>query len=193
MVHIIYDDRTPEDYGRILGELIRQEITEFKFHPATVLKNSVVESINFSHKKIVREAKESGEKEVIIFEQDIFFTSPDSWKYFMDNKPKVFDVYLGGTYLINKPDEWAAPRIKVNEWVGSHCIIISERYYDTFLSVPDNDHIDTVQKGRGEFYVCFPFIGMQRPGHSRNCDAPVNYNHTLNAEWFMDGNKFELK
>ena len=101
----------------------------------------------------------------------------------MKNKPKEFDVYIAGTYLINRPEDYNSPVIKVDAWVGNHLIIVSERYYDKFLSVPDNEHIDVAQNGLGDFYVCFPFAALQRPGFSSNCKVEVNYNSSLKKEW----------
>lgn len=50
-LNIIYDNRHSEDYGRLLGEFMVQDIYDFKFWDAVILKDSVVKSINASHKK----------------------------------------------------------------------------------------------------------------------------------------------
>lgn len=101
IVNVIYDMRhTPEDYGRLLGEFIVQGITRYKFWDAVVLKNSVINSIAASHKMIVQDAKDRGLRETIIMEQDATFTSPNAWKYFLDNKPTEFDLYLWGSHVV---------------------------------------------------------------------------------------------
>jgi hypothetical protein len=181
-LHIIFDDRKIEKYDPLITELKRQRITDFEIFPC-ILRPNVVASINASHKMIVRMAKESGLKEVCIAEDDLMFKSAHGWSYFVRNKPAEFDIYIGGTYLIDKPETWEPPLVKVKDYVGNHLIIVAEKYYDRFLSVSDNDHIDTAQGGLGDFYVCFPFAALQRPGFSSNNMAIVNYNAPLKEEW----------
>lgn len=165
-----------------MKELDRQGIYNFVLWPP-VEKPRVVESINASHKAIIRWAKEQGLKEVVIAEDDMMIMADDGWQHFLNNKPDDYDVYIGGTYLINAPENWKPPLIKVKEWVGNQLIIVHEKYYDRFLSVPDNLHVDMAQSGLGDFFVCFPFAALQRPGFSHNAKTEVNYNAQLKPEW----------
>ena len=181
-VNIIFDSRQNEDYGRLLSEFITQEIVNYKFWDAIIYTDSVIKSINASHKMIVRAAKDNKEIECVVAEQDLEFSSPNSLKYFLENKPQTFDVYIGGSYLIDDRNEYKAPLVKVNEWIGNHFYIISEKYYDKFLALPDDHHIDIVQKGLGDFYLCYPMVALQRPGFSANNHADVNYNLLLREE-----------
>ncbi len=178
-LNIIYDNRQSEDYQRLLDEFVEQGIEDYHFWNAIVHKNSVVESINASHKMIVQWAKDKGKSHVVIAEQDLHFTDKGAWQYFLDSMPDDFDVYIGGNYLIDNRCVYEPPLVKVNEWVGNHLIIVSEKYYDRFLSVPDNLHIDTAQCGLGDFYVCFPMPALQRPGWSSNNKAICDYNKSL--------------
>lgn len=177
MINVIYDNRHSEDYERLIKEFNEQGCC-YKFWEAEVYAHSVVESISASFKKIITWAKQNEMDEVIIAEQDLFFTSPNSWKYFLENKPKEFDVYIGGSYLIDNRNEYKAPLVKVNEWVGNHLIIVNKRYYDTWLNTNSKLHCDTAQSGLGEFYLCFPMIALQRAGLSANHQGNqiVNYN-----------------
>lgn len=184
IIHVIYDNRHPSDYERLIGEFEKQNIIDYNFWQAEVYPHSVLESITASFKKIVRWAKENNLDEVQIAEQDLFFTSPNSYKYFIENKPKEFDVYISGSYLTDNRNEYKSPLIKVREWVGNHLIIVHSKYYDIFLNIPDNNHVDTIQSGLGDFYVCFPYIGLQRPGRSANNNNElVNYNNILPKEY----------
>ena len=178
-LNVIYDDRSPEDYDRLIKLFNEQGIVNYKFWDAVVLTHSIVESISESHKSIIRWAKENNLKECYIAEQDLFFTMPNGWEYFIDNKPESFDIYLGGNYLIDNPHEWKPPLIKLRRYVGNHCIVVSEKYYDTFLSVDSKQHIDTAQDDLGDFYCCYPFVALQRSGWSANAKAIVNYNTTI--------------
>lgn len=181
-LNIIFDDRYSERYDLLVKEFERQNITDFEIWPC-IIRPNVLESITLSFKMIVKMAKDSGLNEVAIGEDDLMFPSKNGWEYFLNNKPENFDVYIGGTYYINKPDDYKPPVIKVKEWVGNHLIIIHKKYYDTFLSLPENSHCDTANSGKGDFYVCFPFAAIQRPSYSANNMAFVNYNSILKPEW----------
>src|SRR5450631_2491154 len=97
MINVIYDNIHVEDKDRLIKEFNEQHCY-YKFWDAIIINYKPVESINSSHKMIVRWAKENKMKECIIAEQDLTFTSPNSWKYFKENKPKEFDLYLACTY-----------------------------------------------------------------------------------------------
>ncbi len=185
-IHVLYDNRRIEKWEPLIQELRSQEVAPTKVWEP-ILEKTVVESINLSHKAIIKYAKEKGLPEVCIIEDDLMFSGNGAWDYFMRNKPLGFCIYSGGTYLINNPEEYKEPLIKVNEYVGNQLIVVSERYYDTFLSVPDNAHIDVAQSGLGDFYVCFPMVALQRPGFSANAQAKVNYNTILKPEWIYNG------
>ena len=181
-VNILFDDRRIELYEVILAEMERQRITDYRIcNP--ILDNSIVTSINISQKQIVAEAKDLGHNECYIMEQDVWFPAEDGWQYFLNNKPKEFDIYIGGSYLVDNRIDYISPVTKVNEWVGNHCIIIHEKYYDTFLDTDENLHIDTAQAGRGDFYLCYPMAALQRPSKSANNGYElVNYNKILTKE-----------
>ena len=172
-LNIILDDRKPERYGLLLGEMIRQGITDYEFFPCHIVP-SVVESINLSHKMIVRKAKEEGLTEVCIAEDDLMFPAKDGWDFFLSNKPKEFDLYLAASYI---------PPVSNNKICGFHLYIVAEKFYDRFLSVPDNVHIDTEMNNlKGDYKFCYPFPALQRPGFSSNNKTDVNYNKILKEE-----------
>jgi hypothetical protein len=181
---VIYDCRRPEKYPLFIEELRLQGINEFEVHPAIVLSHSVVESISESFKSVIKSAKENGDKNICIMEDDIMFSSPKSWGYFLNNKPEKFDIYIGGTYVMDNRIEYKAPVIKVNNYVGNHCIIVNESYYDMWLQTDSKKHCDTVHEC-GEFYLCFPFIALQRVGWSANNGTLVDYNHKIPKEYIL--------
>lgn len=167
-VNVIFDSRhTPQDYERLLGEFITQGITKFKFWDAVVLTHSVIDSIAASHKMIVQDAKDRGLKECIVLEQDAAFTSPNAWKYFVDNKPKDFDLYLWGSLTVPISNKIIC---------GFQLYIISGKFYDTFLAVKENQHIDTAMNDvEANFHFCYPFPCLQRVGFSANNNEVVDY------------------
>lgn len=176
-INIIYDSRRSEYYEPLIKTLSEQGITDYEIWPCLILP-SVIESINLSHKLIVRDAKQKGLREVCIWEQDCMFTSPNGWKHFLEGIPPFpFDIYLAGTYGLDRPITG-----KTNKINGLHCYILRGRFYDTFLSTPDNQHIDTSLDNLGIYYVDYPFTAIQRPGWSANSKAFSDKNMELKDE-----------
>lgn len=163
-LNIIHDNRFFERFGLLMYELERQGITDFKIWDAIIDRKTVVESINASHKMIVRWAKENNLKEVLIAEDDLMFPNQNGFKYFMDNKPEKYDVYIGGSYLIDNRIKYEKPNVKVPEWAGNQLVMISERYYDTFLNLPDETHIDSVQQSFGSIFYASQWLRCK--GHA---------------------------
>lgn len=122
--------------------------------------------INKAFKKIVRWAKEQGLKMVCIGEDDLIFSAPGAWQYYLDNLPDDFDIYSGGIYSGEIKDG----RI-MNGFSGNTLITVHQRFYDFFLNINPNDHID---RACGNF--CFekmyrivdPFVVFQMQGYSDN-------------------------
>lgn len=175
--YILYDDRKFEMLPLIEEEMKRQGIKKYHIR-SPILCSPVFKSISVSQKAIVREAKEMGLKRCCLMEEDNFFPAGDGWQYFLSNMPDKFSIYLGGSYLVDKDIEYTYPVTKVNAYVGHHCIIIDESYYQTFLDTTEEGHIDTEQEGRGDFYLCYPMAALQRPSKSANHNNELaNYNN----------------
>ena len=172
-LNIIYDDRRFERYAPLINELLRQGIADYKFWNPIYHKD-VVTSINLSHKQIVLWAKLVGLKEVCIAEDDLMFTHPTSWVYFLDQKPKEYELYLACSY----------GGLSEKQTIGFHLYCVHECFYDKFLSVPDNVHIDTAMwpLGKEKFHFCYPFPALQRAGFSSNNKAFADYNTVLKEE-----------
>lgn len=135
-------------------------------------KEETIESINASHKMIVRLAKDAALPEVCIFEDDVFFPAESGWGYWLRSKPAAYKIYLGGTYGPRNDRQADYP-------VGLHAYFIHSSFYNEFLSLPPYVHIDTALKGKGPFDVCYPFAAIQRKGWSANHRKEVDYNTVL--------------
>lgn len=178
-INIIYDNRHSERYDLLLNQFAEQGITDFKFWHCLIY-NDVVESINASHKMIVKYAKDIGLKEICIAEDDLMFSCKGAWDYFLKNKPKEFDLYLAATYI---------PPITNNKVCGFHLYIISEKFYDAFLGVDKKIHIDTAMDDlKGDYHFCYPFPALQKSGFSANNKSVVDYNKVLKKEDIYDCN-----
>lgn len=156
-INIIFDARRQEKYDPLINELESHGVKDFEIWPCLLLPD-VVQSINASHKMLVRNAMESGDKEVCIAEDDLMFTAKGSWDYFLKNKPDYseYDLYLAATYI---------PEDVPSKVCGFHLYCVSSRFYEKFLSVPDFCHIDTeMDRLKGVYKFCYPFPALQRPG-----------------------------
>lgn len=185
-INIIYDSRNSDDYGRLIEQFIGQSVVpKYKIWDCIRYDDSVVKSINASHKMIVRWAKENNMNRVVIAEQDIEFTHPTAWEYFLKNVPDKFGIYLACSYIKN-----AVPNSDVvnNLICGFHLYILDSSCYDAFLSVPDDQHIDVAVGGLGlDVKFCKPFPALQRSGFSANNKTIVNYNAILKEEEIYRG------
>jgi hypothetical protein len=123
---------------------------------------------------IVEDALEQGLEFTIIFEDDIKFTDIGAWDYFLANKPKSFDLYLGGIYLGD-----ILPDNTVKSFTALHCYIIHCKFYSTFLSTPDNIHIDNSLANLGDYHVCNPMVAIQYGGYSSNTGKDETYDNLL--------------
>lgn len=178
IAHILINPYRPVPNATLYAELDRHGI-DAKFWEPVYDSQDIVRSINLSHKRIVQFAVDHYLPEICIMEEDVMFPAPDGWQYFQANKPSSFDLYLGGTYGLNKKAldrvaDGAGP-VEIHNFAGLHCYIINNSYYTKFLSLPEDKHIDD-QPGLGLFYVCAPFAALQYPGWSSNARRTVDYN-----------------
>ena len=174
-LNLILDSRRVEKYEPLIKELAAQNITDYEIWPCVIM-NDVPQSINASHKMIVRDAKEKGLPEVCLAEDDVFFPAADGWQHFLRNKPSPedYDIYVAATYCIP---------ISNNILCGFHLYCVSAKFYNAFLSIPDKEHIDTAANDlKGVWKFCYPFAALQRPGFSANNMSIVNYNAIFQPE-----------
>ena len=193
IANIIIDPNRPQKNKTLENEVSKQGIMA-RVWRAIPDSNSVKRSINLSHKQIVKYAKESRLAGVCILEEDVKFYGENGWRYFLENIPADYDIYLGGVYGptpdthtmrgAEKPAEFI-----VKEFSGFHCYLVNERFYDNYLSVPDNTHIDGLMKNLGKFVVCYPFAALQHPGWSSNCRKNTDYNKQIPLEDIYEGTR----
>lgn len=139
------------------------------------------ENISLAHKQIVEYAKVAGWPEVCIGEDDLKFYAPGAWKYFLENKPDDYDLYLSSIYVGDIKDG------TTDDFCGMTLYFISERFYDTFLNTDPDDHIDRSLKGKGRFVVCDPFIACQYDGHSGNTMKDEKYERLMEGRNLFKG------
>lgn len=144
-----------------------------RYWPATILKNTI-QAISISHRNIVRWAKENHLPEVCIAEDDILFTSKNSYEYFLQEKPEDYDIYLGGFYSGAVLEDGT-----MYSFCGLHLYSVHSRYFDTFLNTHPMRNIDAAQAGRGKFIACNPLVAKQRNGYSFHRKQIVDDEHRV--------------
>jgi hypothetical protein len=173
-IAVIHNFDSATRFDLLMEEFKSQKIRDFKFFPSVHDNYSVKKAINLAHKQCVRYALENGLPEICIMEDDVHFTNNGSFNYFLQNKPQDFDIYLSGIYLGKILEDNS-----VNDFAGFHCYIVNKRFYETYLSVPDDAHIDRALAGLGKYIVCNPFIAIQHNGFSYNTKMDMNYDDLL--------------
>ena len=174
VLNVICGNRS-ERMPKLLNELQIQGL-EYKLWQGIHDVDSVVRSINLSHKQIVQYAKDNDLESICIAEDDIKFTCPTSYKYFLDNKPQKFDLYLGGIYLGDIREDNS-----VASFTGMHLYIIDKYFYDLFLQTDQNTHIDISLSDMGLYKVCNPFAAIQFNGFSSNTGKDENYDSIIST------------
>lgn len=178
-IHIIHDNRLVGRYEALMKEFEEQGVVDYKIWEIVECVNSVITSINLSHKRIVSWAKSEGLKEVCIAEDDLCFTAKGGWSHFLNQKPEKFSLYLWGSYIVPLTNKCIC---------GFQLYVVGEEFYDTFLNTPTDVHIDTYfDKVEGDYRFCYPFSALQRACFSANNKAITNYNTSLRPEDIWKG------
>lgn len=140
-----------------------------------VTGNTPKVNIQKAHKGIVQWAKENNLTECCIAEDDLKWCGTGAWKYFIDNKPNDYDLYLSG-YYGGRPDK----NNIIKNFSGLTLYFIHSRFYDKFLSADETFHLDSAMGILGgKYVVCPQFVCIQSPGHSDNVRKYVDYKKRL--------------
>lgn len=178
---IIHDSGRKERVANLMSQLKTQNIRSYFIFPAIHDRKSVKRGINLAHKSIIEVARDGKMDMVAVMEDDVAFTHPDAWKFFLSQIPKSFDVYLGGCYI---------PEFRgdvLHSWCGMHCYIVHQRFYDRFLSLPEDEHIDRALAGLGEYHLCKPMVAIQNNGYSSNTKREEDYSPLLSGVELFKG------
>jgi len=181
-LNIITGNR-PERKQPLMEEIKRQGITNYTFWDSVYSPVSTKVGISEAHQQIVRYAKLAEFSDVMIAEDDFTGSHPDSFKYFLANCPRQFDLYLSQVFLGDLDEN-----NRVKSFTGMTLYIVHSRFYDRFLSVDPNEHIDhELSRIGGLFHVCNPFAFRQRNGWSSNTGKEENYDDLLASRTFFGG------
>lgn len=161
-----------EDRLLSISKQAKQQGFAIKFYEG-IKEMQAFKGISKAHKHIVQDAKEIGLEKVIICEDDCVFSAPNAFDYYLSKMPEDFDLYMGMIYA----GEIKEGRI-MNGFSGLTLYTVHNRFYEKFLAVNPNDHLDRHLGNtafKNKYYVCEPFVCYQSGGFSDNCRQNMNY------------------
>lgn len=170
-IHVIC---LPQRKPLIEKEFAKHNITDYRLWPAIEDRMIRKRGINQAHKQIVIWAKCNNLPEVLIAEDDMVFTAKGAFEYFLENKPTDYDLYLASVYTGTIEEDRTC-----KDFRGMTLYFISSQFYDTFLSTPQNQNIDSALMRLGKYVVCQPFTALQREGYSYHLKIMTTYGHYL--------------
>lgn len=170
-IHVIC---LPQRKELIEKEFANYNITDYKLWPAIIDRMVPPRGISAAHKQIVVWAKYQGLSEVLIAEDDMVFTAKGAFEYFLEKKPEDYDLYLASVYCGKIEADNTC-----KDFRGMTLYFISSRFYDTFLSTPEKQNIDSALMRLGKYVVCEQFTALQREGYSYHLKMMTRYGHYL--------------
>lgn len=169
----------------LMEEINRQGVTNYTLWDSVHSPVSAKSGINAAHRQIVEYARLAEFPDVMIAEDDFIGSHPDSFKYFLTNRPRQYDLYLSQVFLGDVGED-----SRVKDFTGMTLYMVNQRFYDKFLSVDPHEHIDReLSRIGGLFYVCQPFTFWQRNGFSSNTGKEESYEQLKSTRIFFGGNQ----
>lgn len=183
VIHVLTTEHRKDRHKSIVAQSESQgfDIKWFKGERGEEIKD-VKKCICQGHKSIIQYAKENGLDDVLICEDDVRFFAIGSLDYFIENKPKSYDLYCGIVYQ----GEVKEQRI-INGMSGTMtCYFVHNRFYDVILNdVAIDSHIDRSLGDlahKYEYYVPPMYVCEQSGSYSDNLRRKMNYKPYLEGK-----------
>lgn len=173
IIHLKGTDYSSDRLHSFIKEMNEQGIEDYKVWDG-IHDSNRIRAISRAHKQVVSYAKENNLPEICIMEDDCIFLGKGAFEYYLRNKPIHYDLWLGGISNRLKTQE-----DYITDFRGLTLYTINKRFYDTFLSVPENVNIDAAMKGLGEYYLCPKVICTQKAGYSYHKKRHADYSYLL--------------
>ncbi len=174
-------ERPPHFVGELKAFGIEYDVVEGIRHE----KGSTGVSLAF--RKVIQENYDK--QFTLIFEDDVKFTSKHSrenWDICVSKLPPDFDILIGGSYSFDTMIQGRG-LIRVGDFSGLHCTLVSKRAYDALLAHDPEKHHPHIDRYLGNLskmellnvYLCDPMIAVQYPGYSHTRGKAVDYSDRL--------------
>lgn len=161
---------------------VKEQGAYARFWEGIVNRHNRKEGVCKAHKQIVRDAKECGYKQVVIAEDDIlFFQSKNgelAWDYFLKSIPEDYDLFLAMCYVCDLSKDNRITGV----FSSLTLYVINERFYDFYLSIPDDCHIDRhlgLTSNIHKYFVAEKFCCYQDGSRSDNSFLQCDYSPYL--------------
>lgn len=152
-------------------------------------KRDVKKAIVKGHKSIVQYAKDNKMPFCVIAEDDIIFFAHGAYKFFIDNKPTDYDLWMAVIYSGEIQPETFRVMNGFSGGMSLYCI--HERFYDFVLNeIPDDCHIDRELGNtcfKNKYFQCNPIVGHQSGGYSDNLKTTMFYGAYLEGRQLYNG------
>ena len=138
-----------------------------------------------THYNIIKSCKENNIKNVLILEDDVYFTEEiNKLNDYMELVPKDWDLlYFGGNHIYGQPPTKINDKIlKLNFTVALHCVAINESIYDAILAVLPlrkkqvDSYYGQLQSGYNG-YCFYPNMAKQKADYSDIQNKFVDYSN----------------
>ncbi len=173
-------------YDNLMIELANQNITDYTLIPGEYNPSNTKQAIHISHKKIIQHAKDNNLPHILIAEDDIKFSHPNSFNYFISQIPESYDIFSGLVYSATMEGN----RV-INGASGIMTLYsVSQKFYQFFLSMDVNNHVDRecgLTAYKHEYYVCEPMVCEQRGGISHQLKREMYYHEYLRDKVLYSG------
>lgn len=137
-----------------------------------------------THFNLIKKCKEDKLNNVLIMEDDVFFTNEfKNLENYMSKVPNDWDFILfGGNHVYGKPPIKINDKVlKLNHTVALHCVVIKNTMFDVILNILNKKtkqvdaHYADLQKGYNT-YCFYPNLAKQSVGFSDIQNKVVDYN-----------------
>lgn len=177
----------PERKDQAVKEMDKLYPCEYTLFNATRNTEDPKDGIVKSYYHVVSVAKRLRLDKVLLFEDDVKFTSCNSRKYFElceKNLPGDWDILLGGSYWYDFDKRINNYLIKVKDFCSLHCVLVRDKAFDKFPNSTDGKNLDRYlgklsSEGKLNIYLCDPMVAVQYNGYSFQVKKNVNYDHYL--------------
>jgi GR25 family glycosyltransferase involved in LPS biosynthesis len=191
-VYVINLDRRPDRYEAFQKEIAKYGIENVErfsaIDGATIMANNIPLlageiGVLESHLEIIKKCKQDGAKNVLILEDDVYFSNEMlKLDEYMNNVPSDWDfIYFGGNHVYGQPPQLINDKIvKLNFTVALQCVAINSSMFEIIeaILVKRQKQVDAYYAelhNRFNAYCFYPSMAKQTAGYSDIQNRNVDY------------------
>jgi len=193
-VYVINLDRRPDRYEAFKKEIAKYGIENVERFSAidgtTIMGNNIPLlageiGVLESHLEIIKKCKEDGLKNVLILEDDVYFSNEIlKLDEYMNNVPSDWDfIYFGGNHVYGQPPKYINDKIvKLNFTVALQCVAINSSMFEIIEAIlpKRKKQVDAYYAelhNRFNAYCFYPNMAKQTAGYSDIQNRNVDYSN----------------